>query len=426
MSARRSADGRHTRRDEVPMPRVNRRAFLKVAGAEAGALAFARRAGAAASGADLVVVGAGAFGGWTALHLSEKGASVTLLDAYGPGNSRASSGGETRQIRAGYEDREMYTRWVLRAFEAWKAREQEFGRRLLYETGRLLLAPELDESLKTTRTVLDKFKVPNEVLSAAELRRRYPQMNPEGVGVALFEPTTGVLKAREGCIAVVEAFQKKGGRFRIARAQPGRESGGRLQDVALVDGSSVAASTFVFACGPWLGKVFPDLFKKKLFTPRRDVFFFGTPAGDDRFSYPNFPNYSEDNYAGYYGFPSIDNRGFKVCPVGELTAFDPDTDERIVSAYQVKRARDYLALRFPALKNEPLVESRVCQLEMSVDEHFVVQKHPSWDNVWIAGAGSGHGYKHGPVVGEYVANRVLGGDREPELESFFRLKEKTF
>jgi sarcosine oxidase len=407
------------------MRRLDRRAFLKVAGAEAGALALAARTSAQAP-SEIVVVGAGAFGGWTALHLREKGASVTLIDAYGPGNSRASSGGETRQIRAGYEDREMYTAWVLKAFDAWKGRQAEFGRRLFYETGRLLLAPEWDESLKVTKTVLDKFKVPNEVLSPAELRRRYPQMSPEAVGIALFEPTTGVLKAREGCIAVAEAFQKKGGRFKIGRAKPGRESGSRLLDVALSDGSSLAASTFVFACGPWLGKVFPDIFKKKLFTPRRDVFFFGTPSGDDRFSFPNFPNYAEDASQGYYGFPDIEGRGFKVCPVGELTAFDPDTDERVVSSYQVKRARDYLALRFPALKDQPVVETRVCQLEMSVDEHFIIQKHPAFDNVWLAGGGSGHGYKMGPVVGEYVADRVLGKDRQPELEPVFRLKEKTF
>jgi len=406
------------------MPRLDRRAFLKVAGAEAGALAIAARASAQA-GPEIVVVGAGAFGGWTALHLREKGASVTLLDASGPGNSRASSGGETRQIRAGYEDREMYTLWVLKAFDAWKARQEEFGRRLFYETGRLLLAPEWDESLKVTKTVLDKFKVPNEVLTPDQLRRRYPQMNVEGVGVALFEPTTGVLMAREGCIAVADAFQKKGGRFQIGRAQPGRQSGTRLLDVALADGSSVAASTFVFACGPWLAKVFPDILKKKLFTPRRDVFFFGTPAGDDRFSYPRFPNYSEEG-RGYYGFPSIDHRGFKVCPVGELTAFDPDTDERVVSSYQVKRARDYLAFRFPALKDQPVVETRVCQLEMSVDEHFIIQKHPAFENVWLAGGGSGHGYKMGPVVGEYVADRVLGQDRQPELEAVFRLKAQTF
>ena len=179
------------------MRRLDRRAFLKAAGAQAGALAVASRA-RAQPGPEVVVIGAGAFGGWTALYLREKGVPVTLVDAYGPGNSRASSGGETRQIRAGYEDRELYTRWVLLAFDRWKARQEEWGRRLLFETGRLLLAPEWDESLKVTKAVLDKYRVPNEVLSHDELRRRYPQMNPEGVGAALFEPTTGVLKAREG------------------------------------------------------------------------------------------------------------------------------------------------------------------------------------------------------------------------------------
>jgi sarcosine oxidase len=407
------------------VPRLDRRSFLKVTGAQAAALALSRRANAQTS-SDVVVVGAGAFGGWTALSLREMGVPVTLLDAYGPGNSRASSGGETRQIRAGYEDREIYTKWVLEAFGRWKAREAEFGRRLLYETGRLLLAPEWNHGLETTKAALDKYGVPNERLSPADLRRRYPQMNAEGVGVALFEPTTGVLKAREGCLAVAEAFQKKGGRFRISRAELGRRAGARLADVTLSDGTSLSASTFVFACGPWLAKAFPDVMKGKLFTPRRDVFFFGTPAGDDRFSHPNFPNYSEDDSLGYYGFPSIDGRGFKVCPVGEKTAFDPDTDDRIVSAYQVKRARDYLAIRFPALKDQPVVESRVCQLEMSIDEHFIVDRHPTLENVWLVGGGSGHGYKHGPVLGEYVARRILGQDQRPELETVFRLKAQTF
>jgi sarcosine oxidase len=115
-----------------------------------------------------------------------------------------------------------------------------------------------------------------------------------------------------------------------------------------------------------------------------------------------------------------------VCPVGEKTAFDPDTDERLVSPYQVKRARDYLALRFPALKDQPVVETRVCQLEMSVDEHFIVDRHPALENVWLVGGGSGHGYKHAPVMGEYVARRVTGQDKNPELESGFRLKAQTF
>jgi glycine/D-amino acid oxidase-like deaminating enzyme len=202
-----------------------------------------------------------------------------------------------------------------------------------------------------------------------------------------------------------------------------RRSGRRLEAVALQQGEPLAAGAFVFACGPWLRKLFPDLFKKKLFTPRRDVFYFGTPPGDDRFTHPNLPNYSED---AYYGFPSIDHRGFKVCPTGEPTELDPDSDERVVSAYQVKRAREYLALRFPALKDQPIVETRVCQLEMSVDEHFVIDRHPDFDNVWLAGCGSGHGFKHGPVVGDYIADRALGRQPSPELEALFKLKAATF
>lgn len=402
---------------------MNRRTFLRFAAANVGLAALGARQDTPSRSPDVIVVGAGAFGGWTALSLREMGFSVILVDAYGPGNSRASSGGETRQIRVGYGEREIYSRWVLKAFERWKAREDEWGIKLLLPTGRLLLASEWTDSLKATERVLDKLGVETEVIRHDELARRYPQMRPEGIEFALFEPSAAVLMARAGCRAVAEALVRKGGHLAIARAEPGRRSRNRLESVTLSTGETLTASQYVFACGPWLPKVFPDVMEKKLFVPRRDVFYFGTPSGDDRFTYPNFPNFSEK---GYYGFSSIDHRGFQVCPVGERTPFDPDADERVASPYQVKRARDYLAHRFPALKDQPIIESRVCQLEMSVDEHFIIDPHPSMENVWIVGGGSGHGYKHGPVIGEYVAQRVMGHDTAPELESVFRLKEETF
>jgi glycine/D-amino acid oxidase-like deaminating enzyme len=368
---------------------------------------------------DVVVVGAGAFGGWTALHLAEMGRSVTLVDAYGPGNSRASSGGETRQIRVGYGARENYSRWVLRAFEMWKAREEEWGEKILFPTGRLQLAPRWTEELEATARVFEKLGVPSEVVHHDELRRRYPQMSPEGVELALFEPQAAVLKARHSMRLVADGFRRRGGTILLARSEAPAGAEGALSRLALSGGSTISAGSFVFACGPWLPKIFPELLGDKISSPRRDVFFFGTPSGDDRFDHPNFPNFSEDHY---YGFPGIEGRGFKVCPVGEKTPFDPDRDERVVSAYQLKRARDYLAVRFPALADQPVAESRVCQLEMTADEHFVVQKHPRWSNVWIAGGGSGHGFKHGPVVGEYIARRVSGESPEPELEELFHVK----
>lgn len=408
---------------------MNRRRFIKSVAAAGGASLAVN--GTRASGRrqaispfpEVVVVGAGAFGGWTALNLVERGVAVTLVDAYGPGNARATSGGETRQIRVGYGDREIYSRWVLKAFDLWKSRQAEWGLPLMYETGRLLLSPDWTSSMRATADVLTRLDVPVESLTPEEIVKRYPQLRPEGIGVGLLEPMASVIRARWACQAVVEDFKRKGGVYTVARAEVPETGSGRIDALRLSNGDSLVAGSFVFACGPWLPKLFPSLMGKKLFVPRRDVFFFGTPEGDRRFSHPHLPNYSESDY---YGFASIESRGFKVCPTGELTVFDPDNDERIASAWQLSRARDYLAMRFPALKDQPLVESRVCQLEMTTDEHFVIQPHPSWPNVWIAGGGSGHGFKHGPVLGDYIAERVMGEPAEPELEALFRLKAEEF
>jgi len=415
---------------------LDRRTFLKAAGGGVGTLALAGETAIAATSApqparqpvgagnsEIVVVGAGAFGGWTALYLREMGFTVTLVDQYGPGNSRATSGGESRQIRAGYGEREIYTRWVLQALERWKTREAEWGRKLLFETGQITLTSEWTKELTDTRHVFDKLGVKYELVKHDDLARRFPQISTERVDFGMYTPSTGVLKAREGCVAVAQAFEKKGGRFLTARTELGRRSGQTLQDVALSTGRSLAAQTFVFACGPWLPKVFPAVMTKKLLTPRRVVFFYGTPPGDERFTYPNFPTWSVDNA---YGFPSIEGKGFKVVPTFEREIVDPDTQEHTLTADELRKGRAFAAKWFPALAGQPIVESKVCQREDSIDEHFIVTRHPELSNVWLVGGGSGHGYKHGIMLGEYVANRVVGKDLHPELTATFALKDGTF
>ena len=174
----------------------------------------------------------------------------------------------------------------------------------------------------------------------------------------------------------------------------------------------------MFACGPWLPRLFPQFLGDRIDVPGREVFYFGTPAGDTRFSYPNMPNYSEDHY---YGFPSVDGRGVKVCPTTGPLSFDPDTDERIVTPHEVRRARAYLTMRFPALRDQPITETRVCQLENTADEHFIIDQHPDYDNVLIAGGGSGHAFKHGPLLGEYVAKRAVGEATDGAFDQMVRL-----
>lgn len=401
---------------------MNRRTFLKAAGVPLGASALGvdplSAAIQTAARSAVVVIGGGAFGAWTALHLREMGHTVTLLDAYGPGNSRATSGDETRQIRCGYGDRELYSQSALRAFAAWRARQEEFGVPLMMETGRLQLAPDWTPAFKATLATLNKLSVKIEALTQNEIRKRYPQINPEGMGVGLLEPGASVLRAKQAILAVAAAFKRKGGTIMVARAKPGRANGRRLTDVETAGGERLAAQQFVFACGPWLPTLFPSVIGNRIQVPGRDVFYFGTPAGDTRFSYPNMPNYSE---ASYYGFPSVDERGVKVCPTTGSTSFDPDTDERIVTPHEARRARAYLALRFPALKDQPITETRVCQLENTADEHFIIDRHPDYDNVLIAGGGSGHGFKHGPVIGEYIAKRVLAEPTDPAFDHMVRL-----
>lgn len=333
------------------MTTVNRRTFLQAAGVQAGAVMVSGRQSARAASsrsqttqagatADVAVIGAGAFGGWTALYLREMGLSVTLIDAYGPGNARAASGGETRQIRAGYGDRDIYTKWVLEAFGRWERRQAEWGGQLLfYRTGQLTLAREWTPNLVATRTVFDRLGVESEVIPHDDLPRRYSQFNHDGFEFGYYVPSTGVLMAKKGCLAVAQAFERQGGRFVLAKATPGQRRGGVLQEVTLSTGATVSAHTFVFACGPWLPQVLPHPMQGRLVTPRRVTFWYGVPPDDDRFTYPNCPNWS---VRGVYGFPSIEGRGFKVATVFDSVPFDPDTGERVVTAEEIRLARQFV------------------------------------------------------------------------------------
>jgi monomeric sarcosine oxidase len=371
---------------------------------------------------DVVVVGAGCFGAWCAWHLTKAGRRVALLDAYGPGNSRASSGGETRIIRMGYGKDEVYTRSSLRSLDLWKAFFRETAHPLFVPTGVLWLAPPGHAMTLETRATLLRLGVAHEVLDAEAVRRRYPQIALEDGTWALLEPEGGVLMARRAVQAVVaDAVQKGCELRRAAVAAPVAGEERRLESLATRPGDRLSAEEFVFACGPWLPKVFPDLLGSRIFPTRQEVFFFGTPPGDDRFAPPALPSWIDFGRDQVYGLPDLDGRGFKVAPDHHGPPFDPDTDDRAVAAPSIEEVRRFLARRFPALAQAPLLETRVCQYENTSSGDFLVDRHPSIENVFLVGGGSGHGFKHGPVVGEHLARRVLEGEAE---EPRFALQTK--
>ena len=368
----------------------------------------------------IAVIGAGAFGGWTALHLLERGARVTLLDAWGPGNSRASSGGETRVMRGTYGPDQPYTEMAARALKLWAKYERRWKRQFLHRCGVLWMASGRDDAFERgSVATLRAAKIKFQELSTAAMKRRWPQINFDGIEWGIFEPECGYLDARTSCTAVVEAFVAAGGKYRqVAVGAEGLEDA-PLSSVALSDGSRLKADFFVFACGPWLGKLFPEAIGALVQPTKQDIFFFGSARRGTIVSAMRICRCGRDHRGRFrYGIPGSGRRGFKIADDTRGAAFDPTDGERVVDPETLKDIREYVGFRFPALKDAPLVETRVCQYEQTPDGHFIIDRHPGAENVWIVGGGSGHGFKHGPAVGEMVAELVLG---EREAEATFRL-----
>jgi glycine/D-amino acid oxidase-like deaminating enzyme len=361
----------------------------------------------------VAVIGAGAFGGWTALSLLGRGARVTLFDAWGPGNSRASSGGESRVIRGMYGPDRLYTEWVARSLEAWQAAEARWGTRLYHPTGCLWMFSVDDAYARASLPLLEGVGLPAVELSVATARQRWPQVDFSGVRTLFFEEHAGYLLARRACQAVAAAVAAQGGEVRTAAVRPGPVRGGWMGGLALPDGALFEADAYVFACGPWLGRLFPAEVGARIRPTRQEVFFFGTPEGDSRFEEGTLPIWMDFGERIFYGIPGgtqgEGGRGFKVADDTRGEPIDPTADDRLPTPVHLAEAREVLVRRFPALAGAPVVEARVCQYENTPDGHLLVDRHPEADNVWLVGGGSGHGFKLGPAIGEHVASLVYDG-----------------
>jgi monomeric sarcosine oxidase len=362
---------------------------------------------------DVVVVGAGVFGSWTAWHLRRTGRRILLIDAYGVATSRASSGGETRLIRAGYGADVVYTRAARASLHEWKALEAEAGVRLVEPTGVLTLGHGADAQTEATWNTLRSEGASVERLSAEQVAIRVPALAVPSDVWGVFEPEAGILHARRGVEAVAAEAARLGAELRRNAVLPFR-GGSRqplLDAIHTASGDRIRAGVFVFAAGPWLPKLFPDLIGPRMFVTRQEVFFFGPPAGATLYNPDALPGWI-DFRDGVYGHGDL-GRGVKIAIDRHGPEIDPDTSDRLVDLSAVTAVRRKLEARLPGLARAPLLETRVCQYENSATGDFVIDRHPDFENVWIAGGGSGHGFKHGPFVGDYV-RRMIEGTAVPE------------
>jgi glycine/D-amino acid oxidase-like deaminating enzyme len=503
--------------DRLPLPEdvdsstVARRDFLKGAGASAGALIVGGSAlseprkvpgivplGAPAvhttAASEIVVIGAGGWGSFIALNLRKLGHTVTLVDAYGPGNARATSGDESRGVRSSYGDKvgivgDTWCSWARESMKKWVAFDDEWGKYLrlniYHTTGDLIMRTEWDNFQLRTKVLWDRLKVPYNILSPDDVRKAFPVMMIDDITAILYEPDAGVVRARRATQAAASAFEVLGGKIVIGRALTPQPVAGQLKEIKLDTGQTLRADTFVYAVGPWLGKTFPDLFAKKTRVPIGTVVYFGTPVGDHRFTYPNIPSYNFPGVTGWAALP-VDNRGFRVrgserAPTPPPTAADsaaavargvpptfglandstagragggrgaggrggqgggggrggqqaevppaqqdPDTSDRWADASRVDGSRRFVARRFPLLANAPVSQTHSCHYESTSSGNFIIDKHPGMSNVWIAAGGNAEGFKQCPMVGEYVAQRVMGIEGDAKVAESFKIPEKEY
>lgn len=371
--------------------------------------------------ADFVVIGAGVFGAWIARSLHQAGEEVALMDAYGPGNSRSSSGGETRVIRMGYGPDELYTRWAQQSLPMWEELELQVDSELLHRTGVLWLSNDTDSYTKSMLEVFRRKHIRCQELDADALRRRYPELKFDDVTWGLCEPESGLLMARRAVQLLVYQLEKSGVPCIQGHALS-PEGTGRLHEIKTGAGETISGGHFIFACGPWLPKAFPALLKELIFPTRQEIFFLGPPPGDDSFRPPMMPVWLNHQHPDIpYALPDIEGRGFKIAFDRHGPTIDPDSEERVVTREAIVRLRSFLNQHVPRLAHAPILETRVCQYENTWNGDFLIDRHPGFENVWLVGGGSGHGFKHGPAVGAYVTDLVL---RRAAPEERFLLASK--
>jgi len=335
--------------------------------------------------ASVIVVGAGVFGASVADRLAGAGWDVTLVDRDEPGHARAESGGESRLMRFSHGPKHWYARSAWRARELWL----ELDPRLVVEAGVVWFARREGGWEDESERVLREEGIPVERLDLDQAARLYPSLGTSDLAFVLHEPAAGILRARDATRALVQRARERGARLELGEAKPDGSA-------VSVNGRRLEADRVVWACGAWLGRLFPELVRLRV--TQQDLFFFGAPSGWATPPVPGFVDYD----GAAYGLGALDGHGVKVAPDVEGRPFDPDTRERAPAAENERLARELVARRFPALKHAPISSTAVCQYSLTADTEFIAAPHPQHPGVWLLGGGSGHGFKHGPALAERI------------------------
>ena len=364
---------------------------------------------------DAVVLGLGGMGSAAAYHLAKRGARVLGLEQFGAAHAQGSSHGHTRAIRQAYAEAPDYVPLLLRAYDLWYALEREAGERLLTVTGGLYVGPADAPNVAGAALSARTHGIAHDMLTADDIRRRFPLLRPHADHMGLLEYEAGIL-VPERCVAAhIDLASRHGAELRLQEAAESWDPGPDHVTVRTSRGS-YEARTLVIAAGPWTEQVLRGL--DLPLRVERVVLYWFEPR-DHREEFARLPIYGWDEDGVYaYGFPYLQGQGLKCAfhqAFQEVTT--PQAIRREVGEEEKARMRTHLA-RFMPDAAGTLLATATCMYTNTPDEHFIIDRHPAYRNVVLACGFSGHGFKFCSVVGEILADLALAGETAQPIDLF--------
>ncbi|MCP3801489.1 N-methyl-L-tryptophan oxidase [Allokutzneria sp. A3M-2-11 16] len=367
---------------------------------------------------DVIVAGLGGMGSAAAHHLANRGARVLGLEKFGPAHSNGSSHGGSRIIRQSYFEDPAYVPLLLRAYELWEKLERDTGRDVLSMTGGVMVGPPSSKTVAGSLLSAQEWDLPHEMLDAAELRKRFPTLNPLPGEVALYERRAGFVRPEE---TVRAHLQLAAAQADIRFEEPMLRFESTSDGVRVITAKgSYEAGELVICPGAWAPELLADLGVP--FAIERQIQYWFEPAGGvEQFDFGHHPIYIWEDAAGVqvYGFPAHDgpSGGAKVAFFRKGVLCTPETIDRTVHQEEIDAMAGHMAACIPNLPGR-FLRAATCMYTTTPDEHFVIARHPGHERVTVACGFSGHGFKFVPVVGEILADLALTGRTEHPIALF--------
>lgn len=363
---------------------------------------------------DVIVAGLGVLGGATARALAQRGLNVVGLDRHRPPHRLGSSHGGSRIIRRIYAEGTLYVPLVERAYELWRELERETGASLLLPRGGLFLGAAGSDLVTGALACAGARGLDHELLSAAELRRRFPALRPPPGLTAVFDPAAGVLRPETCHESLLASAAAAGAELRFDCALERWASLADGVEVAC-GGRTIRARHLVLATGAWLADA--GLAAGVELTVERQVqHWFEQPEGPGAPDEPPPFVWELSADRTWYAVPDL-GEGVKVAMHrgGETTT--AETVRRRVRPAEVEEVRRLLELYLPHAAGACRA-SRVCLYTNTPDLRFLAGPLPGEPRIWLVGGGSGHAFKFAPALGELAAEGIAERHIPPALAPF--------